>query len=87
MRRLIIPLVSIAALLSGQNAWAQQEATPQDTLRSSVVTGTRVEMDRFRIPAPISVIGRQKIESSDESALMPSLMEEVPGLFDDLRNL
>lgn len=81
MRRLIIPLVSIAALLSGQNAWAQQEATPQDTLRSSVVTGTRVEMDRFRVPAPISVIGRQKIESSDESALIPSLMEEVPGLF------
>jgi len=33
------------------------------------------------MPAPISVVGRETIRLSDESALMPSLMEQVPGLF------
>lgn len=52
-----------------------------DTLRSAVVTGTRVAMERDRLPAPVSVVGRERIAVSDESALLPSLMEEVPGLF------
>ncbi|MBR1575328.1 MAG: TonB-dependent receptor [Bacteroidales bacterium] len=52
-----------------------------DTLRTSVVTGTRVSMLRDQVPAPISVVGRQTLGQSDENVLMPSLMEQVPGLF------
>ena len=59
----------------------QPENDIADTLRSAVITGTRVAMERDRLPSPISVVGRERIEASDESALMPSLMEEVPGLF------
>ena len=81
MKRIIILLVSSAAIFAAQAAAAQQTTEPQDTLRSAVITGTRVAMDRDRIPAPVSVVGRERIETSDESALMPSLMEEVPGLF------
>lgn len=52
-----------------------------DTLRTSVVTGTRVSTLRDQVPAPISVVGRETLETSDENVLMPTLMEQVPGLF------
>jgi len=52
-----------------------------DTLSSSVVTGTRMSVLRDALPAPVSVVGRQLIEASDENAVMPVLMDQVPGLF------
>ena len=76
---LTLPALLAAALL--QAAPMQPGTEPVDTLRSAVVTGTRVAMERDRLPAPVSVVGRATIAQSDESALMPSLMEQVPGLF------
>ena len=63
--------------------WAGNEdpAGRTDTLRTSVVTGTRVSMLRDQVPAPISVVGRETIAHADENVLMPTLMEQVPGLF------
>ena len=52
-----------------------------DTLRTSVVTGTRVSMLREQVTAPVSVVGRETIASSDENAVMPVLMEQIPSLF------
>ncbi|MBR5075988.1 MAG: TonB-dependent receptor [Bacteroidales bacterium] len=76
-----VSLIVLAAFAAVTFVRAASVSENIDTLRSAVVTGTRVAMERDRIPAPVSVVGRQKIELSDESALMPSLMEEVPGLF------
>ena len=81
MTRKLFFLVVLAISACFQTAAMPQATESIDTLRSAVVTGTRVAMDKDRIPAPVSVVGRQKIENSDQSALMPSLMEEVPGLF------
>ena len=81
MKRMLLSLAALVAALSLQAAPVCPETESIDTLRSAVVTGTRVAMERDRLPAPVSVIGRSRIESSDESALMTSLMEEVPGLF------
>ena len=81
MKRILLTLAALTAATLVQ-AFPDQKSEDQiDTLRSAVVTGTRVAMDRDRLPAPVSVVGRERIEISDESALMPSLMEEVPGLF------
>ena len=52
-----------------------------DTLKTSVVTGTRTTALRDQVPAPISVVGRETLAQADENVLMPSLMEQVPGLF------
>ena len=52
-----------------------------DTLATSVITGTRMSVLRDALPAPVSVVGRLAIAASDEAAVMPSLMEQVPGLF------
>ena len=81
MKRMMLMLAALAATLPVQAAPADPEGELTDTLRSAVVTGTRVAMERDRIPAPVSVVGRERIEQSDESSLLPSLMEEVPGLF------
>ncbi len=58
-----------------------RETEKTDTLRSSVVTGTRMAISKDALPAPVSVVGRESIAVSDENALMPVLMEQVPGLF------
>ncbi len=46
-----------------------------------IVTGTRTAINRNIVPLTVSVINREKIESSSESALLPVLSEQVPGLF------
>ena len=81
MKRILLTLAALSAAVLAQAFPVQPESEQHDTLTSAVVTGTRVAMDRDRLPAPVSVVGRQTIEQSDESALMPSLMEQVPGLF------
>ncbi len=75
----IFPFLCGLALCAGLHAAETLPAT--DTLRTSVVTGTRTSALRDQIPAPISVVGRGTIAQSDENVLMPSLMEQVPGLF------
>ena len=75
----IFPFLCGLALCAGLHAAETLPAA--DTLRTSVVTGTRVSALRDQIPAPISVVGRGTITQSDENVLMPSLMEQVPGLF------
>ena len=81
MKRILLIITALAVTLPALAVSVQPENENIDTLKSAVVTGTRVAMDRDRLPAPVSVVGRERIAVSDESALMPSLMEEVPGLF------
>ena len=73
---LLAATLSAAALCASND---NQEKT--DTLASSVITGTRMSVLRDALPAPVSVVGRLAIGASDEAAVMPVLMEQVPGLF------
>jgi len=50
-------------------------------LNEIIVTGTRSQVDRNNIPMTISVVDRTEIEQSSESALLPVLSGQVPGLF------
>lgn len=50
-------------------------------LQEAVVTGNRVPVNRNNVPMNITVVGREEIENSSESALLPVLSERVPGLF------
>ena len=78
MKRIVLTLVGLAI---GAGLYATETIPATDTLRTSVVTGTRVSALRDQIPAPISVVSRETLETSDENVLMPALMEQVPGLF------
>ena len=46
-----------------------------------VVTGTRHETDIRHLPMTISVVGRQKIAEGFRPSLLPTLTEQIPGLF------
>lgn len=50
-------------------------------LSEVVVTGTRVPVPRDVIPVPITVVHRSTIEQDEATALLPVLMQQVPGLF------
>ncbi|KAA6308470.1 iron complex outermembrane receptor protein, partial [termite gut metagenome] len=51
------------------------------SLDEIIVTGTRAQINRNNVPMTISVINRNDIEESSESALLPVLSERIPGMF------
>lgn len=50
-------------------------------LQGVVVTANKIQVNRNTVPLTISVIDREEIEASSESALLPVLSQRVPGLF------
>ena len=79
-------LFAVVLLLPGGFIRAQEirDSLPQGrsyTIDEVVVTGTRNETDIRHLPMTVSVVGRQQIEQSNESSLLPLLTEQVPGLF------
>lgn len=51
-----------------------------------VVTGTRHETDVRHLPMTISVVGRQKIAEGFQPSLLPTLTEQIPGLYLECHN-
>lgn len=45
------------------------------------MTGTRSETDIRHLPMTVSVVGRKQIEDSYQPSLLPTLVQQVPGLF------
>jgi iron complex outermembrane receptor protein len=83
-----ILLFASACLYSTISLAQSSRIVSPDTVRNQtvnlnevVVTGTRVPVPRDVIPVPITVVNRSMIEQSGETALLPVLMEQVPGLF------
>ena len=73
----------VACLLASVRMMAE---TPMEVdslihLNSLVVSANKIEVNRNSVPLTISVIDRNQIENSSESALLPVLSEQVPGLF------
>ncbi|MDR1098364.1 MAG: TonB-dependent receptor [Tannerella sp.] len=73
-----------AAMSMAQNSKAASPDTVRNeavNLSEVVVTGTRIPVPRDVIPVPVTVIHRSTIEQREETALLPVLMQQVPGLF------
>ncbi len=56
---------------------------PADTvyIEEVVVTASRIEVSRRNIPVTLSTVGREEIEMSNESAVLPVLSQRIPGMF------
>ena len=79
-------LYTLALCLLVQTATAQQQDSLQQTQRTLsiddvVVTGSRIATDRRLLPMTISVVEREHIEQDNRPSLLPTLVEQVPGLF------
>ena len=83
MKRIVVLIFTIAGITAEQGYSQQDESTLKDTisLEEVVVTGSKTLVNRDNIPLTVSVVSREKIENSSESALLPVLSEQVPGLF------
>ena len=60
---------------------AQSITTDTIALEEVVVTGTKMEVARKNVPLTVSLVPRETLEQTTESALLPVLSEEIPGLF------
>lgn len=72
-------LLLLTALLSA-GAFAQ-DVPDSLALGEVVITATKTEVSRNQVPMTVSVITREQLDQSDESALLPILSEQIPGLF------
>ena len=68
-------------LLAGSSQLSAQEETIVRSIDEVVVTATRAQTARNNVPMTVSVVNREEIEESSESALLPVLSERVPGMF------
>jgi outer membrane receptor protein involved in Fe transport len=69
---LVVPLVFL---------FSQSGITDTIAIEEVVVTGTKVEVARKNVPLTVSLVPREILEQTTESALLPVLSEEIPGLF------
>jgi outer membrane cobalamin receptor len=83
-RRALFPLAAITALVLAEPGFSQEVRSRLDdtlSIEEVVVTGSRTRVSRNNVPLTVSVVSRDEIENSSESALLPVLSEQVAGLF------
>lgn len=77
--RILIFFILIITFLSTVKA---QEAIVDTLLLDEItVTGSKNAVSRNNVPLTVSVITQRQIEESSESALLPVLSQQVPGVF------
>jgi outer membrane cobalamin receptor len=79
----IVRLPFMSAMLFTALFSFAQEGTIQDTTKIDevVITGTKTRVSRNNVPLTVSVVTGKQVEESSESALLPVLSEQVPGVF------
>lgn len=76
-------LLASTALLA-ISGYAENDVIEADSLinlKGVVISANKIEVNRNSVPLSISVITRDEIERTSESALLPVLSHRVPGLF------
>lgn len=83
MNRKINWICALWCLLFGWGVQAQDAYSVEDTVKIDevVITGTPVQVRSQEVPMAVSVLSRNEIENSGESALLPILNGRIPGLF------
>jgi outer membrane cobalamin receptor len=76
-------LIHLFTLLTISETILSQHLSISDTINIDeiVVTGSRTSVSRSMMPMTVSVVSREKIDNSSESALLPVLSAQVPGMF------
>ena len=78
---------SLALLAMGFGTAQAQNDTATIALENVVVTGTRAATDVRHLPMTVNVINRQKLTESFRPNMLPTLSEQVPGLFTTARGM
>lgn len=78
MKKNIFLLLMLATIGSAD---AVAETNSKDTLNEVVVTGTRGTADVRHLPMTVSVINRDRLTTGQQLNVLPTVMQQVPGLF------
>lgn len=89
MKQLSFTILTILLISTGivQAQTDSSRIARKYTIEEVVVTGTRNETDIRHLPMTISVVGRQQLEDSYQPSVLPTLNEQVPGLFTTSRGI
>lgn len=82
--------MSLAVASAASSLWAAEtgdSVTSSLRLNEVVVTGVRGEADARRLPASVTVVGRETLEQSHETSILQVLNTEVPGFFSTSRGV
>ena len=84
MKKLMYLLTILAAASLCQQASAQKDSL---ALPEVVVTGARQAVDIRHLPMTVTVIDRQKLTAQHQYSVLPTAMQQVPGLFVTSRSM
>ncbi len=66
---------------------ANADVNQKDTLNEIVVTGTRSADDVRHLPMTVTVVGRNQLTAQNQPSILPTVMQQVPGLFVTSRSM
>jgi outer membrane cobalamin receptor len=83
MKKIALLVIILAVIVSKSGFSQQSKSILKDTISIDevVITGSKTSVNRNNVPMTVSVVSKEKIENSSESALLPLLAEQVPSLF------
>ena len=83
MKKNVFLFMIVFVIISKSGFSQQNKSILKDTINIDevVITGSKTSVNRNNVPLTVSVVSKEKIENSSESALLPVLSEQVPGLF------
>lgn len=84
MRRILSVLVASAASILFVSA---EESTDSLSIKEVVVTGTRNAIDVRHLPYTVDVINRQTLTEQQQMSVLPTVMQQVPGLMVTSRSM
>ncbi len=71
-------IILFAAIVMANNIMAQNDTI---SLQEVVVTGSRNAVDVRHLPMTVTVLGREKLTEQYQPSVLPTAMQQVPGLF------
>ncbi|MGB9745942.1 MAG: TonB-dependent receptor plug domain-containing protein [Bacteroidales bacterium] len=83
MRKISFFIAAATAVFLNTYAVRAQEGEKTDTisLQEVVVSGSRIETGRNRIPVSVSVLTRDDVKRIDRSNILPEISDRIPGVF------
>lgn len=75
MKKIALIMMSMTAML------CQAQTIDSLSLQEVVVTGTRSATDVRHLPMTVTVINRETLTEQHQTSILPTLMQQVPGMF------
>lgn len=87
MKKSKILVLSMISTFLSVTPVAAEDVTDSLSLEGVVVTGTRNATDIRHLPMTVTVIDREKLTEQHQTSVLPTVMQQVPGLFVTSRSM